>query len=111
MTTPLPTVWPIANIVIFDCDSTLSTIEGIDELARMTGQEYDVAILTKRAMEGDVPLESVYGHRLVTVNPTQEQVRAIANEYRETVIPDAPEVIEALKAAGIAVPTIATESE
>ena len=51
----LPPIWPIANIVIFDCDSTLSTIEGIDELARMTGHEYDVAILTKRAMEGDVP--------------------------------------------------------
>jgi len=98
--TTLPTVWPVANIVIFDCDSTLSTIEGIDELARMTGQESDVAILTKRAMEGDVPLESVYGHRLVTVNPTQEQVRAIANEYRETVIPDAPDVIAALQALG-----------
>jgi phosphoserine phosphatase len=98
--TTLPPIWPITNIVIFDCDSTLSTIEGIDELARMTGHEYDVATLTKRAMEGDVPLESVYGHRLVTVNPTQEQVRTIANHYRETVIPDAYEVIEALQALG-----------
>jgi phosphoserine phosphatase len=96
----LPPIWPIANIVIFDCDSTLSTIEGIDELARMTGNEYDVAMLTKRAMEGDVPLEAVYGHRLVTVNPTQEQVRKIANLYRETVIPDAREVISALQALG-----------
>ncbi len=98
--TTLPPIWPIANIVIFDCDSTLSTIEGIDELARMTGQEYDVARLTKRAMEGDVPLESVYGHRLVTVNPTQEQVQKIAQAYRETVIPDAGEVIAALQAMG-----------
>jgi len=96
----LPPVWPIANIVIFDCDSTLSTIEGIDELARMTGYEYDVAMLTKRAMEGDIPLESVSGHRLVTANPNQEQVRAIANLYRETVIPDARAVIEALQSMG-----------
>ena len=96
----LPPIWPIANIVIFDCDSTLSTIEGIDELARMTGHEYDVATLTKRAMEGDIPLEAVYGHRLVTANPNQEQVRAIANLYRETVIPDAKTVIEALQAMG-----------
>lgn len=99
MTTP-PPIWPVADIVIFDCDSTLSTIEGIDELARMTGYEYDVAMLTKRAMEGDVPLETVYGHRLVTVNPTQEQVRAIANHYRETVVPGAQEVIEAFQALG-----------
>jgi len=97
---PLPRVWPISNHVIFDCDSTLSTIEGIDELARMTGHEYDVAILTKQAMEGDVPLESVYGHRLVTVNPTQDQVRAIANKYRETVVPDAKDVISALQTHG-----------
>ncbi|MCJ7701589.1 MAG: HAD family hydrolase [Anaerolineales bacterium] len=101
--TTLPSVWPTANIVIFDCDSTLSTIEGIDELARMTGYEYDVAMLTKRAMEGDVPLESVYSHRLVTVNPTQEQVRAIANHYRQTVVPDAREVIEALQTLGTVV--------
>lgn len=96
----LPPVWPVANIVIFDCDSTLSTIEGIDELARMTNHEYDVALLTKRAMEGDVPLESVYGHRLTTVNPTQAQVKAIAKRYQETVIPDAPDVINALQTMG-----------
>jgi len=96
----LPPIWPVANIVIFDCDSTLSTIEGIDELARMTGHAYDVALLTKRAMEGDVPLESVYGHRLVTVNPTQSQVKAIAKRYQETVVPDSRELINALKSMG-----------
>ncbi len=101
--TRLPPVWPLSNIVIFDCDSTLSTIEGIDELAKMTGHEYDVALLTKRAMEGDVPLEAVYGHRLGTVNPTLEQVRKIAARYRETVIPDARQVIRALQEAGTAV--------
>jgi len=101
--TPLPPIWPITNIVIFDCDSTLSTIEGIDELARMTGNEYDVSMLTKRAMEGDVPLESVYGHRLVTVNPTHQQVQKIANRYRETVVPNARDVIDALQTLGVKV--------
>ncbi len=98
-----PSIWPTSNIVIFDCDSTLSTIEGIDELARMTGHEHAVAVLTKQAMEGDIPLESVYGHRLVTVNPTQAQVQLIAKHYRETVIPDAMETIAALQAAGVKV--------
>jgi len=98
--TTLPPIWPISNIVIFDCDSTLSAIEGIDELARMTGNVSDVALLTKRAMEGEVPLESVYGHRLVTVNPTQAQVREIAKQYRENMISDAREIILALQALG-----------
>ena len=95
-----PHIWPLSNLVIFDCDSTLSTIEGIDELARMSGHEHDVAMLTKRAMEGDIPLEAVYGHRLITTNPTQAQVREIANIYRDTVVDGAREVIEVLQASG-----------
>ncbi len=98
-----PPIWPISNIVVFDCDSTLSTIEGIDELARLTGHEHDVALLTKRAMEGDIPLEAVYGHRLVTANPTQTQVQHIAQLYRQTVIPDAKAVIAALQTSGVKV--------
>ena len=93
-------VWPIFKNVIFDCDSTLSSIEGIDELARITGHEHAVAILTKKAMEGDIPLESVYGHRLTTTNPTQGQVNQIAKLYRDTVVPHAKEVIEALQTLG-----------
>ncbi|MFQ5614948.1 MAG: HAD-IB family phosphatase [Anaerolineales bacterium] len=100
MPTTRPPIWPLTNTVIFDCDSTLSTVEGIDELARMSGNEHEVAALTKRAMEGDIPLEAVYGHRLVTVNPTQAQVREIAKIYRETVIPGARDVIEALQSFG-----------
>jgi phosphoserine phosphatase len=49
-------------------------------------------------MEGDIPLEAVYGQRLVTVNPTQAQVRQIASTYRQTAIPDARRLIEAFQA-------------
>jgi phosphoserine phosphatase len=102
-----PLVWPISNLVIFDCDSTLSRVEGIDELARISagaeGTALKIASLTKRAMEGDIPLESVYGLRLGTVNPTQEEVRHVAKIYRENVIPEAPAVIEALQASGVQV--------
>jgi phosphoserine phosphatase len=97
-----PFIWPPCNIVIFDCDSTLSTVEGIDELARLAGNKTDIAIsiaaLTKRAMEGDIPLEAVYGQRLMTVNPTQVQIRQIAEIYKQTAIADARLVIEALQA-------------
>jgi len=95
-----PPIWPIFNNVIFDCDSTLTTVEGIDELARITGQDRDIALLTKRAMEGDIPLEAVYGHRLTLANPTQEEVLKITQIYRETAIPDAKEVIRGLKKFG-----------
>lgn len=99
----VPSIWPIHTIAIFDCDSTLSAIEGIDELARMGGHEHEVAALTKRAMEGDIPLEAVYGHRLGTANPTQDQVRRIARRYTDAVVPGAREVVEALQALGVEV--------
>ena len=45
-----PPIWPVSDLVIFDCDSTLSGVEGIDELARMAGRQGDVSALTRRAM-------------------------------------------------------------
>ncbi len=96
-------VWPVHNLVIFDCDSTLSAIEGIDELARMGGQQHEVASLTKRAMEGDIPLEAVYGHRLVATRPTRKQVQAIAGVYRDAVVDGAAEVVAALQELGCTV--------
>lgn len=97
-------VWPISRLVIFDCDSTLSSIEGIDELARLSDRQADVALsiaaLTKRAMEGDLPLEAVYGQRLTAVNPTQAEVARIAMIYRQTVVQHAAQVIQALQSLG-----------
>ena len=93
-------VWPISDVVIFDCDSTLSGVEGIDELARMAGRQRDVSAMTRRAMSGDVPLESVYESRLALSNPTQAQVSHLRRVYRETVIADAREVVAALQDLG-----------
>ncbi|HUN24492.1 MAG TPA: HAD-IB family phosphatase [Anaerolineales bacterium] len=93
-------VWGFTDLVIFDCDSTLSSIEGIDELAHMTGSQNAISALTKRAMEGDIPLESVYGKRLEVAQPTLSQVQAITELYQQNVIPDAQAVVQALTAAG-----------
>ena len=85
--------------VVFDCDSTLSAIEGIDELA---GQQRDaVAGLTAAAMRGDVQLEEVYGARLAIIQPTRERVEGLAARYIDGLVPDASEVVSALRAAGI----------
>jgi phosphoserine phosphatase len=102
-----PSVWPSVSLVVFDCDSTLSAVEGIDELARLSGGDTDTSIkiaqLTKQAMDGEIPLETVYGHRLGTLSPTQAQVQEIARVYRRQVVPDAPLLIEALQALGVQV--------
>jgi len=43
------------DVICFDCDSTLSRIEGIDELARRVGMGEEMSKLTDLAMNGVVP--------------------------------------------------------
>jgi phosphoserine phosphatase len=103
MSPHLPAVWPVTDIVIFDCDSTLTAVEGIDELARLTDREGDVSELTRRAMNGDVPLDAVYGQRLDVSQPTHAQVNYLRRIYRQHVTPDAAGVVQALQEHGCGV--------
>lgn len=89
--------WSTYELIFFDCDSTISTIEGIDELARMKGKELRVGLLTQKAMDGELDLEVVYGKRLQAINPTRSQMEAIKEMYAQTLVPDAAEVIQALQ--------------
>jgi len=100
MTHSLPSVWPVTDLVIFDCDSTLTTVEGIDELARLTDSADDVAALTRQAMDGLLPLDAVYARRLDLSHPTRAQVRHLQRTYRENVVPDAQQVVRALQELG-----------
>lgn len=93
-------LWLPSDIIIFDCDSTLTLIEGIDELGRLAGQGAEIAALTRRAMEGDTPLESIYEKRMAAVRPTRAQMRAVKKAYRDHAVADAPAVIAALHACG-----------
>jgi phosphoserine phosphatase len=88
------------DYIFFDCDSTLSTIEGIDELARMKGKFDEVKAMTDAAMEGEVYLQSVYDQRLEMLSPTHEEVASIDELYRRTTVSDAAGVIGALHAVG-----------
>ena len=90
---------PRFSTVLFDCDSTLSAIEGIDELAVHCRE--DVERLTDAAMRGRIPLEEVYGRRLQLVKPTRAAVEALGREYVARLVPDAVETVAALKAAGV----------
>ena len=92
--------WSSFDLVFFDCDSTLSAIEGIDELARAKGKAGRVGLLTDKAMDGELDLADVYGKRLKAINPTRAQLRAVEERYWETVVEDALEVIAALHFLG-----------
>jgi phosphoserine phosphatase len=86
--------------VIFDCDSTLCRIEGVDELARRRGVGAEIAALTEQAMQGKVPLESVYGKRLEIIRPDRDLISWLGGRYVETLAEGAAELLDALHAHG-----------
>ncbi len=87
--------------VLFDCDSTLSSIEGIDELGR--GYRDQIVPLTDAAMRGEVSLESVYGRRLAIIRPTRRALEEVGEHYVASLVPGARETVSALTQLGVQV--------
>ena len=90
------------KLIIFDCDSTLSAIEGIDELGRRRGPGLfaQVEAMTNDAMNGLIPVEEVFGRRLAIIRPSRADAEAVGRQYIEQVEPTARAVIGELRAAG-----------
>ena len=91
-----------AKLICFDCDSTLSAIEGIDELGRARGPEVfaRVEAMTNDAMNGKLPVEAVFGRRLEIIQPRASDVATVGRLYVETVESSAVATIKTLVAAG-----------
>ena len=90
------------KLICFDCDSTLSSIEGIDELARLRGPDVfaSVKALTVDAMNGKVRIEDVFGLRLDRIRPSRGELALLGRLYVGTVEPTARATIAAMAAAG-----------
>ena len=91
---------PKFDAVCFDCDSTLTRIEGIDELARRSGRESEIAPLTAAAMDGALSIEQVYAKRLEIVRPGREDLAWLGERYIEEMVDGARETIAALQCLG-----------
>lgn len=91
--------------VVFDVDSTIASIEGIDWLAERRNAEIaaQCIALTTSAMAGEMPFEHVYTRRLELIRPTQVDLNALADAYLESVAPRAAQLIKGLQAVGTTV--------
>ena len=83
--------------ILFDCDSTLSSLEGIDELAKQMGVYDQLAPLTQAAMEGEIKLDAVYKKRLELIRPDKNSIAWLAQRYIDTLVIDADVVITKLQ--------------
>ncbi len=88
------------DAVIFDCDGTLSQLEGIDELAVQNGVGEVVQSLTSEAMISSGMTPDLYEKRLNLVKPRQDQVEALGNAYFEQCSPDVECVVNILQKLG-----------
>ncbi|MAF64730.1 MAG: haloacid dehalogenase [Planctomycetes bacterium] len=89
---------PPYGTVVFDCDSTLSRIEGIEELSG--ARRGEIARMTADAMDGALPLEEVYGRRLDLVQPSRANLLAVGERYAEELVHNAHPCLEALATLG-----------
>src|SRR5262245_33913509 len=94
---------PRFDAVCFDCDSTLSGIEGIDELADRAGCGPQIARLEEPAMHRLVPLEEIYANRLELVRPDRSALAWLAQRYTKKAVSGAAETIATLRRHGKAV--------
>lgn len=90
------------KLICFDCDSTLSSIEGIDELARVRGPEIfaEVEAMTNDAMNGKLRVEEVFGRRLEIIEPRREDALTVGRRYIETIEPTARSTVATLVERG-----------
>lgn len=90
------------QLAIFDCDSTLSTIEGIDELARWRDHATFARCqeLTNLAMNGHTTVEDVFARRLDLIQPTRTDIKKLAQLYLDTLVPGAEDTLATLQSEG-----------
>ncbi len=91
-----------ARLLLLDVDSTLTTTEAIDLLAAHAGRADEVAVVTGRAMRGELDFAASLRQRVATLGGLPESVFAEV-QPEITLSPGAEELIERAHAAGAVV--------
>jgi phosphoserine phosphatase len=92
--------------VIFDFDSTLVTIEGINELARIKNVHKSISLLTEKAMNGELTFQQVFYKRLELIKPTRSDLIKVSRLYLDNITPGAQDLIRKLMVNGVHVHVI-----
>lgn len=91
-----------AKLLFIDCDSTLSEIEGIDELARLSNPIVfdEVVKLTNDAMNGTVALDEVFSKRMEIIRPHKHTADVVSELYIQHMLPGVISFLEDVKKLG-----------
>ena len=89
------------GLICFDMDSTLITIECIDELADFAGKKAEVSEVTEAAMRGEIDYRESLRRRLALMAGLDARVLARVFGERLLLSEGARELLEACQAAGL----------
>jgi len=92
----------MTKLLFLDCDSTLSAIEGVDELAALRGPDAqtEVEALTNAAMNGEVPIDEIFARRLDLIRPTRAMCAQVGQMYIDRIATDCLEILTQLRSEG-----------
>jgi phosphoserine phosphatase len=90
------------RLAAFDMDSTLISIECIDEIADAVGRKAEVAAITAAAMRGEITdFKDSLRRRLALLAGVPAQALQTVYDERLRINPGVPEFIDACRAAGV----------
>ncbi|MFI4939296.1 MAG: phosphoserine phosphatase SerB [Burkholderiales bacterium] len=89
------------KLVAMDMDSTLITIECIDEIADMQGLKPQVAKITEAAMRGDIAFAESLARRVALLQGLDASALQRVYDERLLLSPGAQEMLDAVQAAGL----------
>lgn len=88
------------KMLISDMDSTMITIECIDELADYVGKKDQVAAITERAMNGELDFIAALNERVALLAGLEEATLEACYNERVTFMPGAAELVAVMKQQG-----------
>jgi phosphoserine phosphatase len=89
------------KLLAMDMDSTLITIECIDELGELAGKKAEIASITAQAMRGEIAYPESLRRRVSALSGLEEQALAKVYEERLCLTPGAERLLEACKKNGV----------
>ena len=89
------------RLLVMDMDSTLVTIETIDELADLVGRKAEVAAVTAQAMRGEIEYDESIRRRVAVLKGLPESALDQLYTERVKLSPGAERMIAGVKQAGL----------
>jgi phosphoserine phosphatase len=95
-----PAIGRMKKLLVADMDSTMITIECIDELADYAGIKPQIAEVTERAMRGELDFEAALDARVALLKGLEESAIDRCHAERVVLMPGAQALIRTMKVHG-----------